>query len=57
MKNYLLGILSVLVIVLIAIIVIILNTDIYFDDCWENNICEVRTIKVSKLIQDDYFSK
>lgn len=57
MKNYLLGILSVLVIVLIAIIVIILNTDIYFDDCWENNICEIRTIKVSKLIQDDYFSK
>ena len=53
MKNYVLGVLSVLVIVLIAIIVIILNTGIYFDDCWENNICEVRTIKIIDLLKEN----
>lgn len=54
MKNYILGVLSVLVVVLTLIIVIILNIDIYFDNCWEDGVCEVRTKKVIELIKEDY---
>lgn len=54
MKNYLLGALSVLTIVLIFAIVLILNINIYFDTCWENGTCEVQTRKIIELIKENY---
>lgn len=54
MKNYILGVLSVLVIVLTIVIIFILNIDIYFDTCWEDGTCEVQTRKVIELIKENY---
>ena len=54
MKNYILGVLSVLVIVLIIIIIFILNINIYFDTCWQDGTCKVDTRKVIELIKENY---
>lgn len=50
-------ILSLLSIILTLIIIVILNINIYFDICWDNNICQIDTKKVIDLIKDDYFNK
>lgn len=52
MKNYALGVLSVLVIVLIVILITILNIRIYFDNCWEDGYCEVRQYKIIDLLKN-----
>ena len=54
MKNFMLGVLSVLVIILIVAFIFLLNIDIYFDTCWEDGRCEVDTRKVIELIRDNY---
>ena len=54
MKNYVLGVLSILVVVLILIIIFILNIDIYFDTCWKDGTCKVDTRKVIELIKENY---
>jgi len=54
MKDFLLGVLSTMVIVLFGVIFVILNIDIYFDTCWEDRTCEVQTRKVIQLILEDY---
>ena len=39
MKDFLLGVLSTMVIVLFGVIFVILNIDIYLDSCWEDGTC------------------
>lgn len=51
MKNCILGITITLNIVLILLIAFILNFNTYVDDCFENNVCEVRIIKVKDLMK------
>jgi hypothetical protein len=57
MKNYVLGMLTITTIILTIVLIIILNTKIYFDNCWQDGTCEVRTIKIIDLIIDDYLKK
>ncbi len=57
MKDYVLGMLTITTIILTMVLIIILNTRIYFDNCWQDGTCEVRTIKIIDLIIDDYLKK
>lgn len=56
MKNdyLLISILSIIIIVLGVALLVILNTKIYFDTCWEDGTCQVDTRKVIELIKEDY---
>lgn len=53
MKNYVIGALSVVVIVLIIILFGILNFSILLNVC-DDESCEIEKVKVIELIQENY---